>query len=37
MFELGRTFLSAVARKPQALAVIDGDRRLVVGWDNHNG
>lgn len=33
MFELGRTFLSAVARKPQALAVIDGDRRLTyAAW-----
>ncbi|MGH7095217.1 MAG: AMP-binding protein, partial [Stellaceae bacterium] len=29
MFDLGRTFLAAVERSPQALAIVDGGRRLT--------
>jgi hypothetical protein len=28
MFDLGRTFLAAVERGPEALAIVDGERRL---------
>jgi 2-furoate---CoA ligase len=27
MFDLGRTFLAAVERSPDALAIVDGERR----------
>jgi len=29
MFDLGRTFTSAVARRPDALAIVDGELRLT--------
>ncbi|HTZ37280.1 MAG TPA: AMP-binding protein [Stellaceae bacterium] len=33
MFDLGRTFLAAVERSPDALAIVDGERRLTYrGW-----
>ncbi|HEU0196263.1 MAG TPA: AMP-binding protein [Nevskiaceae bacterium] len=31
MFDLGRTFVAAVERWPDALAIVDGDRRLTYG------
>jgi 2-furoate---CoA ligase len=33
MFDLGRTFLAAVERSPEALAIVDGERRLsYAAW-----
>jgi len=38
MFDLGRSFLAAVERRPDALAIVDGERRLSYGeWRREIG
>lgn len=38
MLDLGRTFLQAVEREPNRLAIVDGSRRLTyVEWAAHIG
>jgi hypothetical protein len=33
MFDLGRSFLAAVERSPEALAIVEGARRLLVAGE----